>query len=106
MSDTHVGVVDAHLKVGVGLMTAGGSVTGGHGMYGVRAEAVQHWVTPGSGRLTLGLWVRRGQGVSLFNFLAFLMVLSHNKGMQLSLFISVHNYHLYPRGLVWLDAEQ
>ena len=44
-------------------------------------------VTPGSSRLTLGLWVHGGRGLSLFS--AFLMVLSHSNGSSLpsSLFI-------------------
>ena len=46
-------------------------------------------VTLGSGRLTFGLWVHGGRGLSLSFFSVFLMVLSHSNGSSLpsSLFI-------------------
>ena len=53
------------------------------------SRGVRRRVTPGSGRLTLDLWVRGGRGLSLSFFSAFLMVLSHSNGSSLpsSLFI-------------------
>ena len=65
MSDALVGMVDTCLKVGVGLLTAGGSITGRRGVYGVQAKGIWCRVTPRSSRLMLGLWVCRGRGVSL-----------------------------------------
>ena len=52
-------------------------------------EGAWRRVTPSSGRLTLGLWVRGGRGLSLCFFSAFLRVLSHSSGSSLpsSLFI-------------------
>ena len=53
------------------------------------AEGAWCRVTLGSGRLTFGLWVRGGRGLSLSFFSVFLMVLSHSNGSSLpsSLFI-------------------
>ena len=51
VSDALVGAADACLKVGVGLLTAGGGVAGGHGVHWTRAEGAQCRFTPGSGRL-------------------------------------------------------
>ena len=89
VSDALVGVVDARLKVGVGLLTAGGGVAGGWGVRWAGAEGAWRRVTLGSGRLTFGLWVRGGRGLSLSFFSVFLMVLSHSNGSSLpsSLFI-------------------
>ena len=56
---------------------------------GLEPRGPSRRVTPGSGRLTLGLWVRGGRGLSLSFFSAFLRVLSHSSGSSLpsSLFI-------------------
>ena len=72
MSNALVGMVDAHLKVDVGLLTAGGGVAGGCGVHWAQAEGSRHRVTPGSGRVALGLGVLGRQGCSLSFFCAFL----------------------------------
>ena len=69
--DALVGVLDACLKVGVGLLTAGGVVAGGWGVHSAGAVGARRQVTPGSGRLALGLCVRGGRSLCLFS--AFLM---------------------------------
>ena len=55
-----VGMIDACLKVGVGLLPGGGGIANGWGVRWAWAGAEGAWcrVTPGSGRLTLGLWVQ------------------------------------------------